>query len=57
VGEIDIKSLRKFQSHNISPNKPFKPVPTGFVMLENRKLGVTIIKIALNKKLLQFEIF
>lgn len=37
VGEIDIKSLRKFQSHNISPNKPFKPVPTGFKMLKSRE--------------------
>jgi hypothetical protein len=37
VGEIDIKSLREFQSHNISPNKPFKPVPTGFKMLKSRE--------------------
>lgn len=37
VGEIDIKSLRKFQSHNISPNKPFKPVPSGFKMLKSRE--------------------
>lgn len=37
VGDIDIKSLRKFQSHNISPNKPFKPIPTGFKMLKSRE--------------------
>ena len=37
VGEINIEKLREFQSHNISPNKDFKPVPTGFKMLEERK--------------------
>lgn len=37
IGDIDIKSLRKFQSYNISPNKPFKPTPTGFKMLKSRE--------------------
>ena len=37
VGEIDIKSLREFQSHNISPKQPFKPTPTGFKMAKNRE--------------------
>lgn len=37
VGEINIDSLRKFQSHHISPKTPYKPVPTGFKMLESRK--------------------
>lgn len=37
VGEINIEKLREFQSYNISPNKDFKPVPTGFKMLEKRK--------------------
>jgi hypothetical protein len=37
VGEINIEKLREFQSHNISPNKDFKPVPTGFEMLKERK--------------------
>jgi hypothetical protein len=37
VGEIDIKILRDFQSHNISPTQPFKPTPTGFKMLNERK--------------------
>ncbi|WP_294883296.1 MULTISPECIES: reverse transcriptase domain-containing protein [unclassified Sulfurimonas] len=37
VGEINIEKLREFQSHNISPNKDFKPVPTGFKMLKERK--------------------
>lgn len=37
VGEIDIEQLRDFQSHNISPAFPFKPTPTGFEMLEERK--------------------
>jgi len=37
VGEIDIEELRDFQSHNISPSSPFKPVPTGFKMSEDRE--------------------
>jgi hypothetical protein len=37
VGEINIEKLREFQSHNISPNKDFKPVPTGFKLLNERK--------------------
>lgn len=37
VGEIDIKSLREFQSHNVSPKQPFKPTPTGFKMAKNRE--------------------
>ena len=38
VGEIDIEKLRDFQSHNVSPSYPFKPTPTGFKMLEERKV-------------------
>ena len=37
VGEIDVSALRKFQSHYISPDKPFKPTPTGFDQSENRR--------------------
>lgn len=37
VGEINIEQLREFQSHQVSPAKPFKPVPTGFKMLQERK--------------------
>lgn len=37
VGEINIEKLRNFQSHNISPDKDFKPVPTGFKMLKQRE--------------------
>lgn len=37
IGEINIEKLRDFQSHNISPAFPFKPTPTGFEMLEERK--------------------
>lgn len=37
VGEINIEKLREFQSHNISPSKDFKPVPTGFEMLKERE--------------------
>lgn len=37
VGEININKLREFQSHNVSPNEIFKPVPTGFKMLKDRE--------------------
>lgn len=37
VGEIDTKSLRRFQSAHRSPSKPFKPVPDGFVIHPRRK--------------------
>ena len=37
VGEIDVEALRKFQSYYKSPDKPFKPVPTGFEISEDRK--------------------
>ncbi len=40
VGEIDIKSLREFQSHNVSPKQPFKPTPTGFQMSKSREKWV-----------------
>jgi hypothetical protein len=30
IGEIDVQSLRQFQSSHRSPAKPFKPVPDGF---------------------------
>lgn len=30
IGEIDVNSLRQFQSSYRSPGKPFKPVPDGF---------------------------
>ncbi len=37
VGEIDIIALRQFQSHDRSPNKPFKPLPDGFKLSPSRK--------------------
>lgn len=37
IGEINIEKLREFQSHNLSPNKDFKPVPTGFKILKSRE--------------------
>jgi len=30
IGEIDVNSLRQFQSNHRSPDGPFKPVPDGF---------------------------
>ncbi len=30
IGEIDVQTLRQFQSSHRSPGKPFKPVPDGF---------------------------
>ncbi|MCC7135262.1 MAG: hypothetical protein IT528_02520 [Nitrosomonas sp.] len=40
IGEIDVQSLRQFQSSHHSPGKPFKPVPDGFndAMDHNRKV-------------------
>lgn len=37
IGEIDVLSLRQFQSGYKSPNAPFKPVPDGFKILKGRK--------------------
>jgi len=37
VVTLDIISLRKFQDNHRSPEKPFKPVPTGYIMSNNRK--------------------
>lgn len=37
IGEIDIKSLREFQSCHRSPDKPYKPVPDGFKIDFDRK--------------------
>lgn len=40
IGEIDVQTLRRFQSSHRSPGKPFKPVPDGFsdAMDHNRKV-------------------
>lgn len=38
VGEIDIASLRAFQSSYRSPDAPFKPVPDGFKCAFNRRV-------------------
>ncbi len=40
IGEIDVQTLRQFQSSYRSPEKPFKPVPDGFndAMDHNRKV-------------------
>jgi hypothetical protein len=38
TGEIDIQSLRAFQSSHRSPDKPYKPVPDGFEMAHDRKI-------------------
>lgn len=37
IGEIDIQSLRQFQSCFQSPERPFKPVPDGFIISPERK--------------------
>jgi hypothetical protein len=42
IGEIDIRSLRQFQSSHRSPIGPFKPVPDGFdIDFERRTLPQT----------------
>ena len=38
IGEIDIQSLRQFQSSHRSPSSPFKPVPDGFDIDFERKI-------------------
>lgn len=38
IGEIDVRSLRQFQSSYRSPAKPFKPVPDGFEIDFGRKV-------------------
>ena len=38
VGEIDVKTLRRFQSAFRSPAEPFKPTPTGFVVSRDREM-------------------
>jgi hypothetical protein len=37
IGEIDISELRQFQSNHRSPGEPFKPVPDGFKISNDRK--------------------
>lgn len=37
TGEIDVQTLRQFQSSYRSPPGPFKPVPDGFEMAHDRK--------------------
>lgn len=36
--EIDVQTLRQFQSSHRSPPKPFKPVPDGFEIDLGRKV-------------------
>lgn len=38
LGEIDVHSLRQFQSSHRSPGKPFKPVPDGFEIHFDRRV-------------------
>ncbi|GGB87699.1 reverse transcriptase domain-containing protein [Dyadobacter sediminis] len=37
VSTIDVESLREFQRYHRSPDKPFKPIPTGFKMSAVRR--------------------
>jgi predicted amidohydrolase len=37
VATIDAKEIREFQRNHRSPEKPFKPIPSGFTMSEKRK--------------------
>lgn len=39
VASLDVESLRQFQRYHRSPDKPFKPVPTGFEMSPLRRLN------------------
>lgn len=38
VSTLDIKALRKHQCNHIAPDKPFKPLPTGFKISKRRLL-------------------
>lgn len=38
IGEIDVRSLRQFQSSHRSPAQPFKPTPDGFILDHSRKV-------------------
>lgn len=38
IGEIDVLTLRQFQSNYRSPDGPFKPTPDGFVIAYERKV-------------------
>ncbi|MDD1004364.1 hypothetical protein [Pseudomonas sp. TNT2022 ID642] len=38
IGEIDVQTLRQFQTSRRSPAKPFKPVPDGFEIDFGRKV-------------------
>lgn len=38
IGEIDVQTLRQFQSSYRSPDKPFKPVPDGYEIEYGRKV-------------------
>jgi hypothetical protein len=38
VGELNVPALREFQSQSRSPDKPFKPVPSGFEMASFRRV-------------------
>lgn len=37
VATLQVKELREFQKNHRSPSKPFKPIPTGFKMSEERR--------------------
>jgi len=38
ISEINFKELRDYQTNQISPDRPFKPFPTGFQVSNERKL-------------------
>lgn len=40
VAPLDVESLRQFQRHHRSPEKPFKPTPTGFEMSSERRFNL-----------------
>jgi|GEM_PF-908625 len=46
VVQLEVNSLREFQSHHRSPDKPFKPTPTGYKMSPERKQ----IRLSTNRK-------
>lgn len=39
VATLDVDKLREFQRYHRSPDKPFKPIPTGYKMSKERRSG------------------
>lgn len=51
ISEVDVVELRSFQINKISPNKTFKPLPTGYdTSTDRRESLVKLLKLKQLKK-------